>query len=505
MFSSIADAPSDTFEAEALGWKATGAGRGRRLCLVGDCAAGAADVKDIVANLRQDEWQVTVLDLSPPASPDHKCDGAGYQRLAGLYRQTNWYIQMQSLAAYHWLRAQELHVILFQRGFAAGFYSCMARHRSLAFAQTPIAILAEAPHAMTLEQSRRFPSGRHDFEIDFMERRAVELADGVLWPAQDVGQWAHAAGWKTSAPAAYLDMDAKTQGCGAWLNKRIESAAKEKAKKEKPVFISVCIATYNRAAWLRGALESLRRQTHASFEVVVVDDGSTDPDVEKLKDELKPLFAEKKWCWVRQDNAGPAAARNRAAKVARSDHLLFMDDDNVAYADELERFARAAQKDYDIITCILGLHPESELVFPPTAQLPERQSAATRPVGWTPIGGDLALAALINVLGDTNSLFRREVFEKLGGFPIHSAAVLEDFELLTQALAAGYRIDVIPEVLLLYRRTRQSRSMGRAIFEGHVNSLKPIAELMPPALRALLPAVREEWYQRHCRRRDDEL
>jgi len=236
--------------------------------------------------------------------------------------------------------------------------------------------------------------------------------------------------------------------------------------------------------------------------VIVVDDGSTDNAVEVLREELRPLFKSRKWKWFKQKNAGPASARQHAAKKARCDYLLFMDDDDICYPDELERFALAARRGGAIIACILGMHPESENTFPPTAQLPGRTGKDLRPVGWTPIGGDLALTAFINVAGYAHGLYNRKIFKKLGGFSKARDAVFEDFEFLVRALAAGYTIDIIPEVLMLYRRTKQSRSMGQDIFVGHLNSLKPLAKLLPPHLRGLLLPLRQEWYKRHCQRRE---
>jgi len=490
-----------------LALKPSASGKNRRVCLVSDCAAGLGTVKGMVTHLQADGWQITVLDTSGPDQLNQNIAGVTYQRLVGVYHETNWYPQMQSLTAYTWLRDHPFDLILFHQGFASAFYSCMARHRGLAFAQTPIVIVAAEPHAYHLEKNQKFPEGRNAFESDFMERKSVTLADGLLAVSEEVGQWMKQTGWEFPASAACLISkdEKKAKSWGTWLLKFVNKAKKQKSKKTKPIFISVCIATRNRAEWLRGALKSLEQQTHTHFEVIVVDDGSDDLAVTKLRDELTSSFKAKKWQWITQKNAGPAGARNHAAKMARGDHLLFMDDDNVAYPDELERFAKAAAQGYDIITCILGLHSDSQLAFPPTAQLPDRQGRGARPVGWTPIGGNVLLASFINVLGDTNSLFRRKVFEKLGGFSSGHDVVLEDFEFLTRALIAGYTIDVIPEVLILYRRSQSSRSMGHDIFKGHINSLKPIAALLPPALRPLLLSIRCEWYQRHCQRRDGKL
>jgi len=489
----------------ALSLQTTGAGQGRRVCLVSDVSVDSEAAQRLAAQLRADGWAVTLLDTAPPDQADAGFQGGAYQRLAVLYRPTNWYIQMQSLLAYHWLRGQTFDLVLFHQGFGAGYYSLMARRLGLAFAQTPLVVFLSDTHALALERHVRFPSGRNDFEIDFMERKTAELADGVMAASAGLVKALREAGWTLSVALSAFENHAKTKTWGAWLSERIKLAQTAKASPAKPVFLSVCVATHNRPAWLRECIASLEQQTYAPFEVVVVDDGSTDPAVAMIQKDLAPLFKAKGWTWVRQDNAGAAAARNRAAKLARGAYYLFMDDDDIAYPDELERFALAAARGGSVIACILGMHPESENTFPPTAHLPERQGSGTRPVGWTPIGGDLLLTSFINVAGYAHALYERKMFKKLGGFTSGKDVVFEDFEFLVRALAAGYSIDVVPEVLMLYRRTRQSRSMGPDIFRGHLNSLQPLAQLLPSHLRPLLLLARQEWYHRHCQRRDGDL
>jgi GT2 family glycosyltransferase len=119
------------------------------------------------------------------------------------------------------------------------------------------------------------------------------------------------------------------------------------------------------------------------------------------------------------------------------------------------------------------------------------------PVTWIPVGSHIVLAMFTNPFGDTNGLYRREVFETLGGFQGSRDMLFEDFELLTRAVIAGYRLEVIPEVLFLYRRNEASRSMGETVFTSHIESLKPIAALLPPSLRPLLLTLRADFYERH--------
>jgi glycosyltransferase involved in cell wall biosynthesis len=91
-----------------------------------------------------------------------------------------------------------------------------------------------------------------------------------------------------------------------------------------PTF-SVIIPTYNRPRHVRGCLRALTQQNYPrqQFEVIVVDDGSLEP----LERAVDPYRERLTVTLLRQRNAGPGAARNTGASVARGQYLAFTDDD----------------------------------------------------------------------------------------------------------------------------------------------------------------------------------
>src|SRR3954451_4660006 len=99
--------------------------------------------------------------------------------------------------------------------------------------------------------------------------------------------------------------------------------------------VSVVIPTYNRVARWPAVLEGLSSQTfeRGAFEVIVVSDGSTDG----TNDLLRNLTPPHDLVFEVQDNAGPAAARNRGIELARGPLILFLDDDIVATPTLIER------------------------------------------------------------------------------------------------------------------------------------------------------------------------
>ena len=98
--------------------------------------------------------------------------------------------------------------------------------------------------------------------------------------------------------------------------------------------VSIIIPTYNGAHKLPGVLNALNQQTIKDFEVVVVVDGSTDNTAEVL-DNYREKFSD--FRTIFQDNRGRAAIRNRGAKEAQGDVLIFFDDDMRPQPDCVER------------------------------------------------------------------------------------------------------------------------------------------------------------------------
>jgi glycosyltransferase involved in cell wall biosynthesis len=115
------------------------------------------------------------------------------------------------------------------------------------------------------------------------------------------------------------------------------------------MLISVAIPTHNRPELLREALASVVAQTHAEWEVVVVDDGSTPPVAEST---LHDLLGER-FVLVRHDPAqGIAAAKNAGVVAARGEVILHLDDDDLLTPDALAQIATAYAR-----------HPELECLF----------------------------------------------------------------------------------------------------------------------------------------------
>ena len=103
--------------------------------------------------------------------------------------------------------------------------------------------------------------------------------------------------------------------------------------------VSICIPTYNREVFLKKTIESIVAQTYTDYEIVIVDDGSTDGTAEMLKREGYPV----RYFW--QENSGDAAARNKLIEVARGQYISFLDSDDLLPPDAIEKMVNVLPDD----------------------------------------------------------------------------------------------------------------------------------------------------------------
>ncbi|HEC13839.1 MAG TPA: glycosyltransferase [Acidiferrobacteraceae bacterium] len=111
---------------------------------------------------------------------------------------------------------------------------------------------------------------------------------------------------------------------------------------------SIIIPSYNYGKYLPRVLDSVLSQDGDDYEVILVDDGSTDNTQDRIRDYKKHL------CYLCQPNQGPAAARNRGINIAKGDYLLFLDADDSLLPGALSHFRREAQSQVEADVLIGG-------------------------------------------------------------------------------------------------------------------------------------------------------
>jgi len=182
--------------------------------------------------------------------------------------------------------------------------------------------------------------------------------------------------------------------------------------------ISVVIPCYNSGAFIEGALEQLSRQTFRDFEVVIVDDGSS-PDEAAFAREVAARW---RVPCLRQENAGPGAARNRGAAAAKGTWIAFLDVDDIWDPSKLAEQIVAGDG-RDLVLC--------------DTQTASKDGTFCERHRWSAYGGaDVFGEAILrgDVYSITSAIFiRAEAFRALGGFD-ERLRFLEDHHLLYRAV-----------------------------------------------------------------------
>jgi glycosyltransferase involved in cell wall biosynthesis len=105
--------------------------------------------------------------------------------------------------------------------------------------------------------------------------------------------------------------------------------------------VSIITPVYNGSQYLSAAIESALAQTYKNFELLIVNDGSTDNSA----DIIRPFLKDSRVIYIEQKNAGVAAARNTALKQARGKYIGFLDQDDLWFKNKLELQIAALEKD----------------------------------------------------------------------------------------------------------------------------------------------------------------
>jgi len=204
------------------------------------------------------------------------------------------------------------------------------------------------------------------------------------------------------------------------------------------MLVSIIIPVYNRASVVSKAINSVKRQTFTNWELIIVDDGSTD-NLEKVikKINIRNLR------FLKQKNKGQGAARNLGDKYARGEWLAFLDSDDEWMRDKLEKQAKVINRDpYLGLISTNGNIYKNELLkgnfFEKFTTLPKSSKEA--------------LPGLIqtNFILNSSVIIRRCLFEELGGFDERELMrEVEDYDLWLK-VAKQERVEWIEEPLINY-------------------------------------------------------
>jgi glycosyltransferase involved in cell wall biosynthesis len=200
--------------------------------------------------------------------------------------------------------------------------------------------------------------------------------------------------------------------------------------------VSVLVPCFNQGAFLDEAVDSVIAQTFDDYEIVVVDDGSTDDDTRrKLETYHRP-----KTRVLRTRNRGLPAARNAAAAAATGSVFCALDADDRLEPSWFEKGLAVLDADRSIAFVSHWLETFGDEQWT-----------------WRPERCDLQAMLARNAVNGA-ALVRREAFEAVGGYDERMRDGCEDWDFWLRLIERGFKGTIVPEVLFHYRRTVGSMS-----------------------------------------------
>jgi len=243
---------------------------------------------------------------------------------------------------------------------------------------------------------------------------------------------------------------------------------------------SIIIPIYNRPDEIVELLDSLTLQSKKDdIEVIIVEDGSEHP----CKDNISCYYNELNLKYIFQENAGPGAARNRGAREASGDYLIFFDSDCIIPADYIKIVDAHLPKD-GALDMFGG--PDKEHPF----FTPVQKAISYSMTSFLTTGGIRGSKEQMDRFypRSFNMGIKKEVFRKMNGFA--DMRFGEDLDLSMRVIESGYSVGLLYDAAVYHKRRTNFRAFFKQVFNSgiaridlalkHKNTLKPVHFL--PAL-----------------------
>ncbi|MBE9011371.1 glycosyltransferase [Pseudanabaenaceae cyanobacterium LEGE 13415] len=211
--------------------------------------------------------------------------------------------------------------------------------------------------------------------------------------------------------------------------------------------VSVVIAAYNAEAFISDALDSIQAQTYPYFEVIVVDDGSSDRTAEIVRSYSQN---DDRFRLIQQENFGVAASRNLAIQQSSGKYIAPIDADDVWYPKRLEKHVQRLEASDESVGLVYSWSMYLTESGKIRAYSPFGQLGAAE-------GNVLAILVFYNFLDNASTaMFRRSCIDAVGNYNTE-LKTCEDWDLYVR-IAEQYRFAIVPEYLIGYRQYSGSMS-----------------------------------------------
>ena len=251
---------------------------------------------------------------------------------------------------------------------------------------------------------------------------------------------------------------------------------------------SVIIPLYNKAPYVEKALESVCRQRFSNYELIVINDGSTDDSCMIAEKYLQGMDGIN-YRLITQENAGVSAARNNGVAASKGEYVAFLDADDWWEPTYLEKMAQLIE-DYPEA----GLYACNYVYYKPG----KTRVALNIPTGYINYPNAYYESGAMPVTSIT-AIMPRTVFDEMGGFPL-GIKLGEDF-LLWAKIALQHKVAFLNEPLAWYNndvpvKMRATRNLhhpnNHMLFrmDSIASSLSPLASNLKSDWQALLDKLR---------------
>lgn len=245
--------------------------------------------------------------------------------------------------------------------------------------------------------------------------------------------------------------------------------------------VSVIIPTYNRAKLLPQALDSVLSQTYQDFETIVVDDGSSDNTAEVVS-QYKQIR------YIRQENRGTAAARNKGILEARGELIAFLDSDDVWLPEMLEKTVSFIKKHNFDWVCTASYRIDDKDENKEINYIPNK-FLDNSGIKIELLKNGLFFFSILPIYCGS-VLLKKDCFKKVGFFS-SDFTIGEDFDLWLRLDEANLKAGYLSEPLFIYRINSSSVTQSKKCF-GLIENLR-LAEKHAKIVGINKPLIRKSY------------
>ncbi len=193
--------------------------------------------------------------------------------------------------------------------------------------------------------------------------------------------------------------------------------------------VSIIVPSYNSAHLISTTLDSINQSTYQDYEVLIIDDGSTD----HTKTVVEPYLTDQRFKYIYQENKGLAGARNTGIELALGNYLVFLDSDDIILPVKLSQQSN-----------FLDEHSEVDIVYSDSQWFVEDDLNDTRAVEFPVHKGDVLPYLLYGNFIHVNSVMvRTDKVKETGGFDVNFRE-LEDWDLWLRLSIRGSHFGYTP-------------------------------------------------------------